>query len=155
MPDLPLDTLVIIGLVLASLIGRIFQKKQNPEKSPAKEPSSQSASTQPSLDEVLKKAFGPPEIVVEDEYEEMVVSDHEIQLDQPATIDLEPSPVPDPIPDPIPDPALSRKTEIESPLAESLGVSARRELFTSQGSLRKAFVLKEILDKPVSLRSDR
>lgn len=151
MPDLPLDTLVIIGLVLASLIGRIFQKKQNPEKNPAKEPSSQSASTQPSLDEVLKKAFGPPEIVVEDEYEEMVVSDHEIQLDQPVTIDLEPSPVPDPIPDP----ALSRKTEIESPLAESLGISARRELFTSQGSLRKAFVLKEILDKPVSLRSDR
>ena len=151
MPDLPLDTLVIIGLVLASLIGRIFQKKQNPEKSPAKEPSSQAASTQPSLDEVLKKAFGPPEIVVEDEFEEMVVSDHETQLDQPATIDLEPSPVPDPIPDP----ALSWKTEIESPLAESPGVSARRELFTSQGSLRKAFVLKEILDKPVSLRSDR
>ena len=151
MPDLPLDTLVIIGLVLASLIGRIFQKKQNPEKNPAKEPSSQAASTQPSLDEVLKKAFGPPEIVVEDEFEEMVVSDHETQLDQPATIDLEPSPVPDPIPDP----ALSRKTEIESPLAESPGVSARRELFTSQGSLRKAFVLKEILDKPVSLRADR
>ena len=147
MPDLPLDTLVIIGLVLASLIGRIFQKKQNPEKSPAKEPSSQAASTQPSLDEVLKKAFGPPEIVVEDEYEEMVVSNNEIQLDQPATIDHEPSPVPAP--------ALSRKTEIESPLAESPGVSARRELFTSQGSLRKAFVLKEILDKPVSLRSDR
>lgn len=151
MPDLPLDTLVIIGLVLASLIGRIFQKKQNPEKSPTKEPSSQAASTQPSLDEVLKKAFGSPEIVVEDEYEEMVVSDHEIQLDEPATIDLEPSPVPDPIPAP----ALSWKTEIESPLAESPGVSARRELFTSQGSLRKAFVLKEILDKPVSLRSDR
>ena len=151
MPDIPLDTLVIIGLVLASLIGRIFQKKQNPEKSPAKEPSSQAASTQPSLDEVLKKAFGPPEIVVEDEFEEMVVSDHETQLDQPATIDLEPSPVPDPIPDP----ALSWKIENESPLAESPGVSARRELFTSQGSLRKAFVLKEILDKPVSLRSDR
>tara|TARA_B100001057_G_scaffold184523_1_gene185273 strand:+ start:4433 stop:4888 length:456 start_codon:yes stop_codon:yes gene_type:complete len=151
MPDLPLDTLVIIGLVLASLIGRIFQKKQNPEKPPATEPSSQSASPQPSLDEVLKKAFGPPEIVVEDEYEEMVVSDHEIQFDQPATIVLEPSPVPEPIPNP----ALSRKTEIESPLAESPGVSARRELFTSQDSLRKAFVLKEILDKPVSLRADR
>ena len=28
MPDLPLDTLVIIGLVLASLIGRIFQKSK-------------------------------------------------------------------------------------------------------------------------------
>lgn len=147
MPDIPLDTLVIIGLVLASLIGRIFQKKQNPEKSPAKEPSGQSASPQLSLDEVLKKAFGPPETVVEDEYEEMDFSDHEIQLDQPATIDLEPSPDPDP--------ALSRKTEIESLSAESPGGSARRELFTSQGSLRKAFVLKEILDKPVSLRADR
>jgi hypothetical protein len=151
MSDLPLDTLVIIGLVLASLIGRIFQKKQNPEKSPAKEPSSQSDPPQPSLDEVLKKAFGPPEIVVEDEYEEMVVSDHDIQLDQPATTDLEPSPATVPIPDT----PLSRKTEIESPLPESPGVSARRELFTSQGSLRKAFVLKEILDKPVSLRADR
>ena len=66
MPDVPLDTLVIIGLVLASLIGRIFQKKQDPQKSPVKAPSSQPPETEPSLEEVLKKALGKPESLEED-----------------------------------------------------------------------------------------
>ena len=151
MPDIPLDTLVIIGLVLASLIGRIFQKKQNPEKIPAKAPTSQSASSQPSLDEVLKKAFGPPEIVVEDEYDEMVASHHPSHLEQPEELDL-PSPS---SPEPIPAPSLAHELEKEPLPAESPRRQARRELFTTGDSLRKAFVLKEILDKPVSLRTNR
>ena len=70
MPDIPLDTLVIIGLVLASLIGRIFQKKKDPQISPTKAPPDQPPSAESSLDEVLKKAFGQPESWEEDEYED-------------------------------------------------------------------------------------
>ena len=151
MPDVPLDTLVIIGLVLASLIGRIFQKKKEPKKSPTKAPASQPAPSQPSLAEVLKKAFGPPEIVVEDEYEEMVASHHPIQLEQPSEID----PPPPSSPDPLPTPSLAHEMGKEPLPAESPRRKARRELFTTGDSLRKAFVLKEILDKPVSLRTNR
>lgn len=151
MPDLPLDTLVIVGLVLASLIGRIFQKKKEPKKSPTKAPASQPPTAEPSLDEVLKKAFGPPEIVVEDEYEDMVAPHHPIQLEQPSEIEIPLPSVPEPSKTPL---SLEEGGEQLVPL-ESPRRRARRELFTTGDSLRKAFVLKEILDKPVTLRADR
>ena len=97
MPDLPLDTLVIIGLVLASLIGRIFQKKQDPDESSAKAPSSQPSDSGPTLDEVLKKAFGEPDIVEEFEYEELVAADQSGQREQPEELDLPPPSSPEPI----------------------------------------------------------
>ena len=55
MPDLPLDTLVILGVMLASLIGRIFQKKEN---SNSGEPAPQNAPTTEgaSLEDILRKA---------------------------------------------------------------------------------------------------
>lgn len=151
MPDLPLDTLVIIGLVLASLIGRIFQKKKDPQKSPAKAPTSQPPDNGPSLDEILKKAFGPPEIVVEDEYDDLLATDQPGQLEQPEELDLPPPSSPEPILAP----SLAQELEKEPLPAESPRRRARRELFTTGDSLRKAFVLKEILDKPVSLRTNR
>jgi hypothetical protein len=150
MPDLPLDTLVIIGLVLASLIGRIFQKKQDPEKDPAKAPSSQPPDSGPTLDEVLKKAFGPSEIVEEFEYEELVPFDSSGQRELPEELDL---PLPS-SPEPIQTSSLQEPSKEPIP-ARSPGGRARRELFAEGGSLRKAFVLKEILDKPVSLRTSR
>ena len=151
MPDLPLDTLVIIGLVLASLIGRIFQKKQDPEKGPAKAPSTQSSDSGPTLDEVLKKAFGEPDIVEEFEYEELVAADQSGQREQPEELDLPPPSSPEPIPTS----SSLQETPKEPIPARSPGRRARRELFAEGGSLRKAFVLKEILDKPVSLRTSR
>ncbi|SVD38312.1 uncharacterized protein METZ01_LOCUS391166 [marine metagenome] len=38
MPDIPLDTLIILLLVLASLFGRIFQKKREGQDTPSPEP---------------------------------------------------------------------------------------------------------------------
>ena len=151
MPDLPLDTLVIIGLVLASLIGRIFQKKQDPEKGPAKDPSSQPSDSGPTLDEVLKKAFGEPDIVEEFEYEELVAADQSAQRELPEELDLPPPSSPEPI-----QTSSSLQETPQEPIpARSPGRRARQELFAEGGSLRKAFVLKEILDKPVSLRTTR
>jgi len=151
MPDIPLDTLVIIGLVLASLIGRIFQKKKDPQISPTKAPPDQPPSAESSLDEVLKKAFGQPESWEEDEYEDMVAPHHPIQFEEPAEIE----PQPPSSPDPIPTPSLVQEMGNEPFPTESPRRKARRELFASGDSLRKAFVLKEILDKPVSLRTNR
>ena len=71
MPDLPLDTLVIIGLVLASLIGRIFQKsktltraRQKPRQIKLPTPTNPRRSSQ--------ESFWEPEIVEEFEDEEFV-----------------------------------------------------------------------------------
>ncbi|SVC19469.1 uncharacterized protein METZ01_LOCUS272323, partial [marine metagenome] len=38
MPDIPFDTLIILLLVLASLLGRIFQKKREGQDTPSPEP---------------------------------------------------------------------------------------------------------------------
>ena len=150
MPDIPLDTLVIIGLVLASLIGRIFQKKQDPKKSADKPPSSQASGSKPSIDEILKKAFGQTEILVEDEYDESITSSQPVPFEQTEQTNLTTSS----IPRSSPAPSSSRKIEKVPLLFESPSRTAREELFSSRDSLRKAFILKEILDKPVSLRNN-
>jgi hypothetical protein len=151
MPDLPLDTLVIVGLVLASLIGRIFQQKQATTKKPTESSSDQSSSGEPSLDEALKRAFGQSESLEEDEHGDIVIPRLPIQLEQAAERESPPPSLPKPSNTPL---SLEEGGEQRVPL-ESPRRRARRELFTTGDSLRKAFVLKEILDKPVTLRADR
>ena len=70
MPDLPIDTLIIFGLILASLIGRIFQKKENSDSS---EPAPQDAPTTEgaSLEDILRKAW-PGQEEVEEEVDAVV-----------------------------------------------------------------------------------
>ena len=78
MPDLPIDTLIIFGLILASLIGRIFQKKENSDSS---EPAPQDAPTTEgaSLEDILRKAWPGQEEVEEEVWEEEVP----LQLQEP------------------------------------------------------------------------
>ena len=61
MPDINLDSLFIIGLILASIIGKIFKKGDPEEKQSGKE------KKEPSLEDVIKnawqKATNPDEIV--------------------------------------------------------------------------------------------
>jgi hypothetical protein len=146
MPDLPLDTLVIVGLVLASLIGRFFQKKDPPkakpqESSPADHPSTE----ENSLAEILRKAWpGEEELEQEALAEELVSQAEETpQAVAPAILAKPPTQVP-----------AKASFKTEKPLVKPQRANwVRHELISSKSSLRKAFVLKEVLDKPVSLRS--
>ena len=57
MPDIPLDTLLIIGLVIASFIGKLTQKKAPIPKEGNKKPDSTQEDPvkgSPSLEDVLK-----------------------------------------------------------------------------------------------------
>ena len=51
MPDINLDTLFIVGLILASLIGKFFKKKEPTDSSET------SADSETSLESVLKDAW--------------------------------------------------------------------------------------------------
>ena len=146
MPDLPLDTLVIVGLVLASLIGRIFHKKETPEAKPqGPSPEDSPMDEENSLEEMLRKAWpGEEELEQEALAEELVSQAEEIPQAVAPAILATPSPQ-------VPAKA-SFKTE--KPLVGPQKANwLKHELSSSQSSLRKAFVLKEVLDKPVSLRS--
>ena len=144
MPDLPIDTLIIFGLILASLIGRIFQKKENSDSS---EPAPQDAPTTEgaSLEDILRKAWPGQEEVEEEVWEEEVPLQFQEreQMEVPALVPKE-SP-PGTLENLDKPENLVTKPQKENWLIDELG--------SSKGSLRRAFVLKEVLDKPVSLRS--
>jgi hypothetical protein len=146
MPDLPLDTLVIVGLVLASLIGRFFQKKDPPKAKPQESSPEDSPSTEEnSLAEILRKAWpGEEELEQEALAEELVSQAEEIpQAVAPVILAKSSAQVP-----------AKASFKTEKPLVKPQKANwLRHELSSSKNSLRKAFVLKEVLDKPVSLRS--
>lgn len=144
MPDLPLDTLIVVGLVIASLIGRIFQKKEAPEASPQESSAERSStSEETSLEDILSETWSEEEVL------EQVPFTEEL----PALAEESPPAV---VPAVI---EMSSAQEAVSVLIENQPVKAQKakwighELLSTRGALKKAFVLKEVLDKPVSLRS--
>ena len=74
MPDLPLDTLVIIGLVLASDRKNISEKAR-PRKGSAKAPTSQPSDSGADPRRSSQESFWGTDIVEEFEYEELVAVD--------------------------------------------------------------------------------
>ena len=158
MPDIPIDTLVIIGLVLASFIGKFFQKKS--EESPTPNSSSKGPSNKeekrPTLRDVLREAWeraNQPEIV-EPEIPEPSPTHLHSELEETSN-DAE-NEIPEQ--ESLPQAVALKKIEIESAInsdshSESGHSWLKKELLSDSNSLRRAFVLKEILGKPKSLKS--
>lgn len=154
MPDINLDTLFIVGLILASLIGKIFKKKE-PTDSIDKNVDSET-----SLEDVLKDAW------------KKATNQSEEKTEAPPTLptasslkiaEVEKSRLPvDPISpkrQTIIDPALSNSISgsiwdsTDKKLKKKKRVAYKNQL-SSKASLRSAFVLREILDQPVSIRRE-
>jgi hypothetical protein len=152
MPDINLDSLFIIGLILASLVGKIFKKKEPPKTdSPNKE-----RADKESLEDLFKGAWeavtnpdqanidSPPSLTPEQitEIEELPVVESTSSVVEPSVSTAAHKYLSD-------DewqPSKRRKSS-------NMGKRSRKILF-SKGSLRNAFVLNEILGKPVSIRPD-
>jgi len=144
MPDIPIDTLLIIGLVIASFIGKLTQKKASIPQAGNKDtdftqedPPRDSAS----LEDVLKEAW----------------KNFNDSSDEPINEPITKTPA-----------SLPRKKELlkkkvlekkEPTFSYDYDSSAAGTFLTVTGdlknsnkSLRKAFLLKEILDQPVSIK---
>ena len=144
MPDLPIDTLVVVGLILASLIGRIFHKKETPEAKPqGASPEDSPMDEENSLEEMLRKAW-PGEEQLE---QEALVGELQSQAEESPQA-VVPA-IPEEPPSRVPVPAREENQTVKPQKRNWV----RHELGSSRDSLKKAFVLKEVLDKPVSLRS--
>jgi len=154
MPDIPLDTLLIIGLVIASFIGKLTQKKASIPQAGNKDTDStqeDSPRDSASLEDVLKEAWKN----FNDSSDE--------SINEPIT--KTPAPLPR-------KKELLKKKVLEKKEPQSSYRIKKEPIFTydydssvtgtfstvtedlknSNKSLRKAFLLKEILDQPVSIK---
>jgi hypothetical protein len=156
MPDINLDSLFIIGLILASLIGKIFKKGDPEEKQRGKE------KKEPSLEEVIKEAWQKatnPEQIVKSEVEPSLPPNNlptnkVTEIENTSTV-LNNTSNFQPIVDVVPKPKSTKERGVWHSVPQnenSVKKNAYKELLSSKSSLQQAFILKEILGKPVSLR---
>ena len=153
MPDI--DTLFIIGLVIASIIGNLSKKKGKQAEKKNKVPGKKMEADQnPTLEDVLKEAWAnfkkPQEITQTDSLQEEAVI--------PASLEQER------VQEKVRKSFKHEKTSLHSgtkelpqnhyQLVEEKGKfpTIKSDLFSNKATLKKAFVLKEILDQPVSMR---
>lgn len=153
MPDI--DTLFIIGLVIASIIGNLSKKKGKQAGKKNKVPGKKMEADQnPTLEDVLKEAWAnfkkPQEITQTDSLQEEAVI--------PASLEQER------VQEKVRKSFKHEKTSLHSGtkelpqnhyhLVEEKGKfpTIKSDLFSNKATLKKAFVLKEILDQPVSMR---
>jgi hypothetical protein len=150
MPDINLDSLFIVGLILASVIGQIFKKKEKDTES--KSVHSGNEKSEPTLEEVVKDVWAK-------------ASDSLYGINQA------PSPIPpetstqrlDESTQKEKDSIINETTEaitksVESNLQKEVSVveiSRGEKLLntlSSSSTLKNSFIIKEILDKPITLR---
>ena len=150
MPDIPLDTLLIIGLVIASFIGKLTQKKASIPQAGNKDTDSTQEDPprdSASLEDVLKEAW----------------KNFNDSSDEPITETPSPFPRKKEL---LKKKVLEKKEPqssyriIKEPTfsydydssAAGTFLTVTGDLKNSNKSLRKAFLLKEILDQPVSIK---
>ncbi|MFL2939189.1 MAG: hypothetical protein ACJZ7A_08880 [Opitutales bacterium] len=170
MTELPIDTLIIIGLVIASFVGKFFQKKedQKPKRTVGKPPAD---NPQPTIGDVLREAreawqkatqpqesgdlteANPPPLP-SDLQEEQFGLPPSFEEKRSKPIHVEAKYQGEGVELPLKDRAPSSITKSEIQDSSIANYSwVKEELLRGSSSLKKAIVLKEILDQPKSLRS--
>ena len=182
MPDIQFDSLIILLLVLASLFGRLFKKKGDdatPTSPTPRQPSERPDADEveedaPELRDVLRDFWEKNRELGEQEYqrhqqsiepipEESVVAPPPIRVTSQASAPDHKTQTPPETPDQVAyrqkgesthrDATAKSQTafELSSGKTNALAKSIVNDL-RSPDSLRKAFVLREILGEPISLR---
>jgi len=154
MPDINLDTLFIVGLILASLIGKIFKKKE-PDDSVEKKIDSDT-SLEDALKDAWQKVTKQPEEKTEPTPPLPTASSLKItEVEKPPLPVIPVSPKADSIIDPTLNDSISGSIwdSNESKVESRKRVTYKKQL-SSKASLKSAFVLREILDQPVSIRRE-
>lgn len=154
MPDIPTDFLFIVGLLLASLVGKLMEGRAKSKKTvPGSEPSSSLGRNEDDpkdkkLSDILRETFGeviepiPEDIAVfEETNDQLVESPKPSQLQSKINKDY------------------SRNAErqnssnaLDLDKYQSTREWVLKEAFNSKKSLRRSFIVKEVLDHPPGLR---
>ena len=166
MTELPLDTLLIIGLVIASFVGKFFQKKEGTSSSKPKPTEKEPSAEGESLEDVLKEAW---KRATQPEAAQREVAPPPLPFELEEEQDFTPPPIVSPKEDEDHYRLPVTKHSVDQAWAQPKSNQNLRisdENFTNSSTywlkdslsggsqnLKKAFVLKEILDKPKSLKS--
>ena len=155
MPDLPIDTLFIVGLLLASFIGKLMEGKAKKRKEVPTDQTERNRddtlgpTEEKNLGDILREAFGeviqepsPPVVTEIDSNLDYAVSEKSDNLSHKAKIELKEE-KPKPTKSAIYNSAISQNNTRQWLKKEALG---------SKVSLRRSFLVKEVLDQPPGLR---
>ena len=153
MPDINIDTLFIIGLVVASLIGKIFKKKEATD-SPEKKVDSES-----SLEDMLKDAWQKVTHPKKEKTETPPPIVSNVSSEKKIEIERSPKLVAPPITKrainlPSKGSNLSTIWDYPDKKIETQKTTTLKKLLSSKASLKQAFVIKEVLDQPLSIRRE-
>lgn len=156
MPDLPIDTLFIIGLLLASFVGKLLEGRAKSKKHPSNEERDllsekeiKDTEGKKNLGDILRETFGEviepiPAQYTRDDNKEQKYSKRKSNLTSRS----------------LDNPKIQTKNSLASE-SEKVAFSVvekstrdwlKEEAFASNRSVRKAFLIKEILDQPPGLR---
>ncbi|MEC8043552.1 MAG: hypothetical protein VX130_03045 [Verrucomicrobiota bacterium] len=166
MTELPLDTLLIIGLVIASFVGKFFQKKEGTPSSKPKPIEKEVSAEGESLEDVLKEAW---KRATQPEDADREVASPPVPVEIEEEEEFAPPPIVSSQEDKDHYSLPVSKVSIDEAWAQTkskqnVGISdenfsnsstywLKDSLSGGSQNLKKAFVLKEILDKPKSLKS--
>jgi len=155
MPDLPIDTLFIVGLLLASFIGKLMEGKAKKRK---EAPTDQAKRNREealgptrgkNLRDILRETFGeviqepsPPVVAKNDSNLDYAVSEKSDNLSHKAKLKVKEE-------KPKPSKPTSYKSAISS---NNTRQWLKNEALGSKISLRRSFLVKEVLDQPPGLR---
>ena len=154
MPDINLDTLFIVGLILASLIGKFFKKKEPTDSSET------SADSETSLESVLKDAWQKAtQSSTKQKETPLPLPDSNLSSAKTIKVDRPPALVTTstikPVIESTPMDSISDTTwNTPEQDVKSKNSITYKELLSSKASLKQAFILREILDQPVSIRPE-
>ena len=155
MPDLPIDTLFIVGLLLASFIGKLMEGKAKKRK---EVPTDQTGKNRDetlgpvrgkNLGDILRETFGevaqepsPPVVTEIDSSLDYAVSEKSDNHSHKAKIKMKEE-------TPKPSTSVIYNSDISS---NNTRQWLKNEALGSKTSLRRSFLVKEVLDQPPGLR---
>jgi hypothetical protein len=157
MPDLPIDTLFIVGLLLASFVGKLLEGRKKSRKPTAEHPKQKSyqddsidTEGKKTLSDILRETFG--EVIEQATPKEYSSNDSKGDNSGESKANLQRTVVKNAKPIRKSKPTPSTESEDCQKTGKSTLTWIKNEAFASKSSVRKAFLLKEILDQPPGLR---
>ena len=154
MPDLPIDTLFIVGLLVASFVGKLLEGRAKKKNTPTKPQNSSNKDSETdeikNLDDILRETFVEAIEPLSEKISDpkRVENQKKIPLTnlnkhsaRNSNIDLVPA-----------EEVSQTQEELNTDNTISTRHWLKYEALSSQKSLRRAFLVKEILDQPPGLR---
>lgn len=154
MPDLPIDTLFIVGLLIASFVGKLLEgraKKKNTNTKTQNSSRKGSETVQEkNLGDILRETFGEAIEPLSEKKSDLKRVDNQKEIPLP---NLQKHSTRNSNMDVVPAEEISqRDEELHADNAISTRHWLKYEALSSPKSLRRAFLVKEVLDQPPGLR---